>query len=75
VSHLNGVINNNITRQLDDAVLNDTDIRKKYDKMKAMIDNLDISSIKEEIIYFEHLVEESNLMWKFSFLLRHMKNK
>ena len=62
-----------IDKQLDSGVFNDMLVRKNYDVLKQCIDENAIKNIEYMIIWAEHCVEESQLLWRFSFLLRLVK--
>lgn len=59
-----------IEKQLDNGVFNDLQVRKSYDALKKYIDQNMQKDIEFLIIWAEHCAEESQLLWKFSFLLR-----
>lgn len=62
-----------IDKQLDSGVFNDMLVRKNYGVLKQCIDENAIKNIEYMIIWAEHCVEESQLLWRFSFLLRLVK--
>ena len=62
-----------IDKQLDSGVFNDMLVRKNYGVLKQCIDENAIKNIEYMIIWAEHCAEESQLLWKFSFLLRLVK--
>ena len=62
-----------IDKQLDSGVFNDMLVRKNYDVLKQCIDENATKNIEYMIIWAEHCVEESQLLWRFSFLLRLVK--
>lgn len=62
-----------IDKQLDSGVFNDMLVRKNYDVLKQCIDENAKKNIEYMIIWAEHCVEESQLLWRFSFLLRLVK--
>ena len=62
-----------IDKQLDSGVFNDMLVRKNYDVLKQCIDENAIKNIEYMIIWAEHCVEDSQLLWRFSFLLRLVK--
>ena len=62
-----------IDKQLDSGVFNDMLVRKNYDVLKQCIDENAIKNIEYMIIWAEHCAEESQLLWRFSFLLRLVK--
>ena len=62
-----------IDKQLDSGVFNDMLVRKNYGVLKQCIDENAIKNIEYFIISAEHCAEESQLHWRFSFLLRLVK--
>lgn len=62
-----------IDKQLDSGVFNDMLVRKNYGVLKRCIDENAIKNIEYMIIWAEHCAEESQLLWRFSFLLRLVK--
>ena len=62
-----------IDKQLDSGVFNDMLVRKNYGVLKQCIDENAIKNIEYMIIWAEHCAEESQLLWRFSFLLRLVK--
>lgn len=62
-----------IDKQLDSCVFNDMLVRKNYGVLKQCIDENAIKNIEYMIIWAEHCTEESQLLWRFSFLLRLVK--
>lgn len=62
-----------IDKQLDSCVFNDMLVRKNYGVLKQCIDENAIKNIEYMIIWAEHCAEESQLLWRFSFLLRLVK--
>lgn len=62
-----------IDKQLDSCVFNDMLVHKNYGVLKQCIDENAIKNIEYMIIWAEHCVEESQLLWRFSFLLRLVK--
>lgn len=62
-----------IDKQLDSGVFNDMLVRKNYGVLKQCIDENAIKNIEYIIIWAEHCAEESQLLWRFSFLLRLVK--
>ena len=62
-----------IDKQLDSCVFNDMLVRKNYGVLKQCIDENAIKNIEYIIIWAEHCAEESQLLWRFSFLLRLVK--
>ena len=62
-----------IDKQLDSGVFNDMLVRKNYDVLKQCIDENAIKNIEYMIIWAEHCVEESQLLCRFSLLLRLVK--
>lgn len=69
----NSLIKNIDKYQLKDGTMNFKDTINEYKLMKKLISGNDIQTIKYRIILYEHLIEESTLNWKFSFLLRILK--
>lgn len=62
-----------IDKQLDSGVFNDMLVRKNYGVLKQCIDENAVKNIEYMIIWAEHCAEESQLLWRFSFLLRLVK--
>lgn len=62
-----------IDKQLDSCVFNDMLVRKNYGVLKQCIDENAIKNIEYIIIWAEHCAEESQLLWRFSFLPRLVK--
>ena len=62
-----------INKQLDRGVFNDVLVRQNYGALKQCIDENAIKNIEYMIIWAEHCAEESQLLWRFSFLLRLVK--
>ena len=62
-----------IDKQLDSCVFNDMLVRKNYGVLKQCIDENATKNIEYMIIWAEHCAEESQLLWRFSFLLRLVK--
>ena len=62
-----------IDKQLDSGVFNDMLVRKNYGVLKQCIDENAIKNIEYIIIWAEHCADESQLLWRFSFLLRLVK--
>lgn len=62
-----------IDKQLDSCVFNDMLMRKNYGVLKQCIDENAIKNIEYMIIWADHCAEESQLFWRFSFLLRLVK--
>ena len=62
-----------IDKQLDSGVFNDMLVRKNYGVLKQCIDENTTKNIEYMIIWAEHCAEESQLLWRFSFLLRLVK--
>ena len=68
-----GIAKDQIDKQLDSGVFNDMLVRKNYGILKQCIDKNAIKNIEYMIIWAEHCAEESQLLWRFSFLLRLVK--
>ena len=68
-----GIAREQIEKQLDSGVFNDMLVRKNYGVLKQCIDKNAIKNIEYMIIWAEHGAEESQLLWRFSFLLRLVK--
>ena len=68
-----GIAKDQIDKQLDSGVFNDMLVRKNYGVLKQCIDENAIKNIEYMIIWAEHCAEESQLLWRFSFLLRLVK--
>lgn len=68
-----GITKDQIDKQLDNGVFNDMLVRKNYGVLKQCIDENAIKNIEYMIIWAEHCAEESQLLWRFSFLLRLVK--
>ena len=62
-----------IVKQLDSGVFNDMLVRQNYGVLKQCIDENAIKNIEYMIIWAEHCAAESQLRWRFSFLLRLVK--
>lgn len=62
-----------IDKQLASGVFNDMLVRKNYGVLKRCIDENALKNIEYMIIWAEHCAEESQLLWRFSFLLRLVK--
>ena len=62
-----------IDKQLDSGIFNDMLVRKNYGVLKQCIDENTTKNIEYMIIWAEHCAEESQLLWRFSFLLRLVK--
>ncbi|MDO5414629.1 MAG: hypothetical protein Q4F78_04105 [Bacillota bacterium] len=62
-----------IDKQLDSGVFNDMLVRKNYGVLKQCIDTNAVRNIEYMIIWAEHCAAESQLLWRFSFLLRLVK--
>ena len=68
-----GIAKDQIDKQLDSGVFNDMLVRKNYGVLKQCIDENAVKNIEYMIIWAEHCAEESQLLWRFSFLLRLIK--
>lgn len=68
-----GITKDQIDKQLDSGVFNDMLVRKNYGALKQCIDENAIKNIEYMIIWAEHCADESQLLWRFSFLLRLVK--
>ncbi|MGN0510036.1 MAG: hypothetical protein ACI4GE_00595 [Lachnospiraceae bacterium] len=68
-----GIVKDQIEKQLDSGVFNDMLVRKNYGALKQCIDENALKNIEYMIIWAEHCVAESQLLWRFSFLLRLVK--
>lgn len=68
-----GIAKDQIDKQLDNGVFNDMLVRKNYGVLKQCIDINTVHNIEYMIIWAEHCAEESQLLWRFSFLLRFVK--
>lgn len=68
-----GIAKDQIDKQLDNGIFNDVLVRKNYGMLKQCIDENALKNIEYMIIWAEHCAEESQLLWKFSFLLRLVK--
>lgn len=67
------MVKDQIDKQLDNGVFNDMLVRQNYGVLKQYIDENAIKNIEYMIIWAEHCAEESQLFWRFSFLLRLVK--
>ena len=67
------MVKDQIDNQLDNGVFNDMLVRQNYGVLKQCIDENAIKNIEYMIIWAEHCAEESQLLWRFSFLLRLVK--
>lgn len=68
-----GIAKDQIEKQLDSGVFNDMLVRQNYGVLKQCIDENAVKNIEYMIIWAEHCAEESQLLWRFSFLLRFVK--
>lgn len=68
-----GIAKDQIDKQLDSGVFNDMLARQKYGVLKQCIDENAVKNIEYMIIWAEHCAEESQLLWRYSFLLRLVK--
>ena len=68
-----GIAKDKIDKQLDSGVFNDMLVRQNYGVLKQCIDENAVKNIEYMIIWAEHCAEESQLLWRFSFLLRLVK--
>lgn len=68
-----GLTKEQIEKQLDSGMFNDVLVRQNYGKLKEYIDKNAVKNIEYLIIWAEHCAEASQLLWKFSFLLRLVK--
>ena len=67
----------NIEYQLDDGTINNSEYKLSYELLKKYIENADSiekSYIECELINAEHRYEYISLQWRYSFLLRVLKN-
>lgn len=62
-----------IYKQLDNGVFNDMLVLQNYGVLKQCIDENAVKNMEYMVIWAEHCAEESQLLWKFSFLLRLVK--
>ena len=68
-----GIAKDQIDKQLDSGVFNDMLVRQNYGVLKQFIDENAVKNIEYMIIWAEHCAEKSQLLWRFSFLLRLVK--
>lgn len=68
-----GIAKDQIDKQLDSGVFNNMLVRQNYGVLKQCIDENAVKNIEYMIIWAEHCAEESQLLWRFSFLLRLVK--
>lgn len=68
-----GIAKDQIDKQLDSGVFNDMLVRQNYGVLKQCIDENAVKNIEYMIIWAEHCAEKSQLLWRFSFLLRLVK--
>ena len=68
-----GIAKDQIDKQLDRGVFNDMLVRQNYGVLKQCIDENAVKNIEYMIIWAEHCADESQLLWRFSFLLRLVK--
>lgn len=68
-----GIAKDQIDKQLDNGVFNDMLVRKNYGVLKQCIETNTVQNIEYMIIWAEHCADESQLLWRFSFLLRLVK--
>lgn len=67
------IVKDQINKQLDSGIFNDMLVCKNYGVLKQCIDENAVKNIEYMIIWAEHCAEESQLLWRFSFLLRLVK--
>lgn len=63
-------VNENIIKQLNGSVLNDTKVRKIYNEIPNYIKDKNVNQLRYISIYSNHQAEVSKLNWRFSFILR-----
>ena len=68
-----GIAKDQIDKQLDSGVFNDMLVRQNYGVLKQCIDENAVKNIEYMIIWAEQCAEDSQLVWRFSFLLRMVK--
>ncbi len=68
-----GIAKDQVDKQLDSGVFNDVLVRNNYDVLKQCIGAGATKNIEYMIIWADHCAAESQLLWRFSFLLRMVK--
>ncbi len=72
-SDVKELILNKVNKQLDTGILNDKEFRNAYMNILDNIDNLNLTVLNIELINVEHRFDSYSLEWKYSFLLRLLK--
>ena len=74
-SDVKKLILNEANKQLDTGILNDKEFRNAYINILDNIDNLNLTVLNIELINAEHRFDSYSLKWKYSFLLRLLKQR
>lgn len=62
-----------IDRQLDNGMLNSTQIRKEYEILRTLIERRDLLELKYRQTLIDHQCNAADLRWRFTLLLRLFK--
>lgn len=66
-------VNHQINHQLDNGMLNSTDIRKEYEILRALLQQKDLIELKYRQTLVDHQYNATDLRWRFTLLLRLFK--
>lgn len=66
-------VNHQINHQLDNGMLNSTDIRKEYEILRALLQQKDLIELKYRQTLVDHQCNATDLRWRFTLLLRLFK--
>ena len=66
-------VNELIDRQLDNGMLNSTQIRKEYEILRMLIARKDLLELKYRQTLVDHQCNAADLRWRFTLLLRLFK--
>ena len=66
-------VNHQINHQLDNGMLNSTDIRKEYKILRALLQQKDLIELKYRQTIVDHQCNAADLRWRFTLLLRLFK--
>jgi len=66
-------VNHQINRQLDNGMLNSTEIRKEYEILRALLQQKDLIELKYRQTLVDHQCNAADLRWRFTLLLRLFK--
>jgi len=72
-SEIKNQLMSNIVQQLDNGLLNHTDIRKEYECLSKLLEIKNATAIKYRLIKIDHLYEYVSLQWRYTILLRLFK--